>query len=86
MPKRNPDGEYKIEKGVSMASGRRSPKYPWPDMEPGDSIVVPLDGRPPHSRRATVHRSAITWAALNEPGAKYATRVVEGGIRIWRVR
>lgn len=33
----------KIEKGIPMPTGTKLPKYPWAEMEVGDSFVVPDD-------------------------------------------
>ena len=72
---------YEIEKGIPMSSthGRGRPsKYPFREMEPGDSFFVagqaPRDGAS-SAARVFAHRK----------GQKFSTETVEGGVRIWRV-
>jgi hypothetical protein len=73
---------YTIEKGVPIlpqkrpGAGRKS-KYPFRDMEVGDSFMA-LGVAP-----ITVRRAAY-WSGrrLNK---KFMTRTVEGGVRVWRV-
>ena len=65
---------YEIEKGIPMpAHTKRKPKYPWADMEVGDSFVVPGTRRP------------IPPKALRADGWRWRTSVEEGGVRVWRV-
>jgi len=59
--------------------GARPAIYPWSRMEPGDSIFV--QGRS--------HLSEVSGAiarAKRTHGHTYTSRVVEGGVRIWRVK
>lgn len=67
--------EYKIEKDVPIPpkNAGRGSKYPFPEMEVGDSILVELK----QSSAATLTRAI--------PDMKFATRKVEGGTRIWRI-
>ena len=64
---------YEIEKATVIPTTKK--KYPWNDMEVGDSFFVPeADGKgasPAHRRRY---------------GEEHVTRQVEGGIRIWRTK
>lgn len=73
------DGKFKIEKGVPLPAkpGGAASKYPFGEMEPGDSVLIPVESRVKIS-------SALTYrqTRYNE---KFATRVVDGGIRVWRV-
>jgi len=63
---------YEIEKDVPIPATTK--KYPWNDMEVGDSFFIP-DGQPCASAS---HRKRY--------GEDHTTRKVEGGIRIWRVK
>lgn len=72
---------YVIEKGVALPKGKRaekSTKYPFKSMEVGDSFLVP-DGTNVVSLRA--HASASGRAL----GRRFSVRLVEQGVRIWRV-
>jgi hypothetical protein len=74
--------DYTIEKGVPISpqkrpgAGRKS-KYPFRDMEVGDSFMEP--GVAPKAARCAACRSG---RRLNK---KFMTRTVEGGVRVWRV-
>jgi hypothetical protein len=70
----------KIEKGIpippdmrGMTKGKR--KYPFAEMEVGDSILL-------EQKKAS---GIGSYAQKCLPGAKFSTRKVEGGIRIWRL-
>ena len=72
---------YKIEKTVAVpAMAQMGPprKYPFPEMEVGDSIYVvgqTLTGGSGYSARLYGKKS----------GRAFTVRVVEGGVRIWRI-
>ena len=71
-----------IESGLPVPEKKkprgRPRKYPFPQMKVGDSIY--LEGA---VRRGTEHRAAKKYAQDND--IVIATRVVPGGIRIWRI-
>jgi hypothetical protein len=67
----------RIEKGVPLPRAHRSSKYPWRQMEVGDSFFA-----------AGVLRSSLrqqAYAVGRKIGRKFAVRQVEGGTRVWRV-
>lgn len=69
--------EYKIEKGVPIPPARHGRKYPWHEMEIGDSFVVP--------DMSKSHAGAVCGGARKN-GRKFSFRLLEtGGVRIWRV-
>lgn len=74
------NSEFKIEKDVPVAlsvMGRPS-RYPFTDMEPGDSILVPAE----HEKQAGW--SAAKYAAYH--GKTFASRKQsDGSRRIWRL-
>ena len=74
------NGEIKIETGIPMPPGLgqrgRSRKYPWREMKVGDSFLVP---------GVTRQKWRSAPAGEKATGFKFATRAVEGGIRVWRV-
>lgn len=75
--------DFKVEKGVRI--GRRT-KYPWPDMEPGDSFLVPWDDEvPPHALQKRVHSVGARWCQNNRPDLAVRTRLRENGVRVWLV-
>lgn len=71
----------KIEKDVPVpprSTGPGSNKYPFAEMEVGDSVLFdePRLKSPPYLA-AQYH--------ARKTGKKFVGRVVEGGVRIWRV-
>jgi hypothetical protein len=65
--------KFKIDEGIPMPEKRHSPKYPWKEMEVGDSFFVP--------KRAFLASSA----SLRYAPKKFSQRAVDGGVRVWRV-
>ena len=70
---------YEVEKGIEIPGGGKK-KYPWDEMEVGDSFFIPGLGEVPRNiaSSAPTHRK--------KRGEKYTTRKVEGGYRIWRTK
>ena len=73
---------FKIEDGIPVPNRGFSKRYPFGDLAVGQSFFVPTD-------EAAKKRVRVASAASMH-GKKYnsvfATRVVEGGIRVWRVK
>jgi hypothetical protein len=63
----------------SRKGGRPASKYPFAEMQVGHSFLVPEGVKP-----ATI-RSAIGAFTKANPGAHFAMRTTEGGVRVWRV-
>jgi hypothetical protein len=93
---------YKIEKNIPIPSrsGRKC-KYPWKEMEVGDSLLVlgePLgivdapsfcaENRTKWQNiRNTLYNSACRFSRTKKDGEwKFTTSRVAGGIRIWRTK
>lgn len=72
-----------IEKNIPVPTGRLHGKYPFDDLEVGDSFLVPSSGNGEIQDRrkasSAVHRQTFVLKR-----GKYITRRVDGGIRIWR--
>ena len=71
--------KFVVESGIELwgMKGRgRTEKYPWAQMEVGDSFFVAWGN--PASFTAY-------WQAGIRHGMKFAKRSVDGGVRIWRV-
>lgn len=79
--------EIKIEKGVvsSGLTGRgRGGRYPWHQMEVGDSFQVPSDVSP--NSAYGLAREANVSAALAGSGKKFTVRKqADGTYRCWRL-
>ena len=80
---------YKIEKNVPIEPNRmrRRVKYPWDEMESGDSILMPVEeGDNPEDARRKYSNSAREWLRRNREGWVVRTRLEENGIRLWLVK
>lgn len=69
-----------IEKGVPFRDGRtdgRRPKYPWSDMEVGDSFRVEGVTRNAMSATARYH--------AKKTGRTYRAATEGTGVRVWRM-
>lgn len=76
---------FEIEKGVPLlgkGSGTPYAKWPFREMEVGDSFLCPI----PATDKAACGRlsSAVSWWGTRHK-QKFATRKVEGGVRVWRI-
>lgn len=71
--------EFRIEKGVEIPkrSGDATRKYPFPQMEVGDSFAVPS------GRHLAVSTAATNYG--NKYQMKFSVRAVDGGHRCWRI-
>ncbi len=70
----------KIDKGVPLPEpmfGGRTSKYPWRQMEVGDSFFV-LGG-------ARNNLNLAASANKHHAPKRFAARSVEGGVRVWRI-
>lgn len=79
--------DIQIESGIPIppragGTGRPS-KYPFDQLKPGDSFLVPHhDGNPV----VTVRRmAAAVKGAAKRTGWKFTTRRLSEGLRVWRV-
>ncbi len=77
---------YEIEKDIPIIKSRwRESKYPFPEMEIGDSFFVPLNGK-----EARKVQPSIVSCGNRYRDKRFTTRIIieEGvkiGIRCWRV-
>jgi hypothetical protein len=67
-----------IEQGVTVPTNRS--KYPFGDMEPGDSILFGL-GKQAQSCRV----AALRFTRVHQPKWVFTLRKVDGGWRLWRI-
>jgi hypothetical protein len=71
-----------VEKGVAFPSTSKVSKYRFPlgEMDIGDSFFVEArEGSFLNSARSLISRYGKTFSR------KFATRVVDGGFRVWRI-
>lgn len=84
------DPMFVIETGIEMPTRpcRGGPtKYPFAQMEVGDSFYFPASGESKVEMRRAIGRMTSNASAWSKrlPGRKFSVRTVEGGVRIWRV-
>ena len=80
---------YEIEKDIPIISPRmkRERKYPFQEMEIGDSFFVPLN-----KKEIKKKRNALMSAAHHYRNRKFSSRIMVSekdviiGIRLWRVK
>lgn len=73
--------DLKIERGIPVPE-RRKRKYPFEDMQPGDSFEVPLNGDTLFRTRSRIQGS---MAHFRTKGWSFTTRKTDTGIRVWRL-
>ncbi len=73
---------FKIETGIEIPGrkgGRSGSKYPFAQMDIGQSFLVGSDVK------VSTVRSAIGAFTKTHPDFKFAVRDTEDGVRVWRV-
>jgi len=72
---------YQIERDIEIPP-RGGAKYPWAEMEPGDSILV--DEPYTKGRGSAAGSSASSWVKRNHPEWSTLTRRIdEKTVRVW---
>lgn len=76
---------YEIEDGIPLPPHtRREIRYPFPELEVGQSFLVPWpDGRQPQSFANQISSRATQWG--RRLGRVFRTRSSREGVRVWRV-
>lgn len=79
---------FAIEKGVPLVGGARearAARYPFKQMEVGDSFFAPVSSYDPRDGRyeRARHQNTI-WHCAKYAGVKVATRWQGDGFRVWR--
>ena len=74
-----------IESGIPIPiKGSQKTIYPFQDMAVGDSFFVPVkNGKTPAQTRNGI-TGVISYHTKAHPGRRFASRIVEGGVRFWR--
>ncbi len=68
----------KIEKNIKVPCGSHTLiKYPFGEMDVGDSILIGSD-----TEKHTARSAVFSYARMNRK--KFVTRSVDGGLRVWR--
>ena len=74
-----------IEKNIPIPAtdGRGGRKYPWAEMDIGDSFFVDECSK---QKKAIIGTAAISWVKYHKNDKKFTVRDYEGGIRVWRIK
>jgi len=76
--------DFPLETGVPMPQGGPDYsryKYPWRQMQVGDSFFVPVTGN--KKSKLYAMKSVIFYQHEKHP-EHFEVRVVDGGVRVWR--
>jgi hypothetical protein len=77
----------KVEKGVPLPtkrSGGHNSKYPWAEMEDGDSVLIERIGDEPFANtQRRVSNNSREWLKRNREGWTAITAREGNGIRVW---
>lgn len=81
--------QYEIDKNIPLSPKRppihRTSKYPWDEMEVGDSFLVRFgDKKTKRSVQSTVVGAVVYRQKHSEH--RYTTRALDEGIRVWRIK
>lgn len=74
--------QMKIDKDVPMPKAKAKLKYPFNEMNVGDSFEVPCTKE--ESKAMQIKLASSSGMYGRKYGAKFTTRQSENGIRIWR--
>lgn len=68
-----------IDRGIDIPTSRT--RYPFSEMEPGDSIFFAVE-----KGAASARVAAMRYGSTKAPAWSFTLRRVEGGWRLWRTR
>lgn len=81
-----PESDMEVESGVDLPPPNTGgPKYPWADMDIGDSFTVPVGDEDAGKVADRVQRAGASWCERNRPSAAVRTRQQGDEIRVWMV-
>lgn len=80
----------KIEQNIPLPAARRTlagynSKYPFALLNPGDSFLIPLPADPKKAKHKRTIISNLMCYHARKRDAKYASRRLSNGLRVWRV-
>jgi len=79
--------QYQIEKNVPVAYRQGGPgnaRFPFAEMEVGDSFYIPWGDEGEKRVRGTVSNAMGAFQLRNKP-KKLISRKVDDGLRVWRI-
>lgn len=79
-------GKMEIEKNIPIPKAKTNRKWPFVEMEVGDSVLIKIDeySRSKHQVIATTARNA---GRTREPRMEFTTRKQDNhSVRVWRIK
>lgn len=80
--------EYKVDKKEAapiISKHRDKRRFPFGSMNIGESFFIPEKEQHPNAARTSLGTAIRTFNLFNKKSYKITTRVVEGGLRVWRI-
>lgn len=65
---------------------RKEPRYPWHKMDVGDSFFIKARKNQVYIKASSIMACAKGWADRNKNGMKFTSRIVDNGVRIFRIK
>lgn len=79
----------KIEQNIPLpgrsTDNANAAKYPFAKLTPGDSFLIPMPADPKKARAKRGSISGLMLYHARKRGAKYASRRLADGLRVWRI-
>lgn len=79
-----------IDKNIPIPNGAdwesKPEKYPFAEMEIGDSFFIACKDSMAPLCQSSLELAALSYASEHNLDAKFVTRAVLGGVRVWRVK
>jgi len=80
----------KVDKKVKIPPAKKGkgciPKYPFATMMVGDSFIYTDKATKNCTQIQAASAKAHTWAAYHKSKFKFSCRIVDGGVRVWRIK
>jgi len=77
--------QIELQHDIPLRGRQPKSKYPWAEMQVGDSFVL-KDIADPVRMRANLMNSAVAWSNAGKGNFHITTEIVGGTITIWRVK
>ncbi len=75
----------KIERNIPITKAKRASKYPFEDMEKGDSFFVRCGKKQIGSKRSNIYARMLAFWQDHQK-TEFTIRSVDGGLRCWRLK
>jgi hypothetical protein len=79
--------EYKVESQVPMPRKVMDRcRFPFDKMKIGDSFFIPKKDQDPTKARISIYAASNSFNKNHKTDYKMSSRIVEGGLRVWRIK